>query len=88
MLHRLRRRLPATLCLAALCLAGPLALTGCSGARGPGYGEVTATPIFSTKERFSRIARNIDMEFKMLNEDLDRVLMLRPVSDLTEYNLP
>ena len=79
----------ARLVLAAACLSGTaLATGGCGGARGPAAGEFTATPIFSTKERFTRIGRNIDIELKMLNDDLDRALLLRPVTGLTEWNVP
>ncbi len=80
---------PAHFLLAAACLA-PAAFVagGCGGARGPAAGEFTATPIFSTKERFTRIGRNIDIELKMMNDDIDRALLLRPVSGLTEWNVP
>ena len=83
------RRRARFLAVAALALAGGLVTgtsTGC--ARGPNAGEFTATPIYGTGERFSRIGRNIDVELKMLNDDLDRALLLRPVSGLTEWNIP
>ena len=85
----LLRRRARSLAVAALVVAGGLVAatsTGC--ARGPNAGEFTATPVYGTGERFSRIGRNIDIELKMLNDDLDRALLLRPVSGLTEWNVP
>jgi hypothetical protein len=85
---RLTRRLVASAALVLSAGFGSLATSGCNAARGPAYGEFTATPVFSTRERFSRINRNIDIELKMLNDDLDQLLLLRPVSSLTEWNIP
>ena len=71
----------------ALLVTG-FAGSGCSSAAKPTLPVFGATPIFSAGERYARIGRNWNLETKMLNEDLDRALLLRPTSSLTEYNLP
>jgi len=83
----LPRRLVTTAAGAVLIAAG-LTNGGCVLLDAPRYGEITATPLFSTEERTTRILRNIDLELKMLNDDLDRALLLRPVSGLTVHNIP
>jgi len=45
------------------------------------------TPGYSAKERFQMIAYDESMDQKMCNEDIDRSLMLRPVSLLTQWNI-
>ena len=60
------------LCLTALVA---VAATGC------------ATPAYSSKERGQQIARNWDMEWKMLQDDVDQALLLRPMSTLSRWNI-
>ncbi len=80
--HRVAARLLLIPAIAAALSSASL-LSGCGSA--PIVGD---TPIFSSKERFARISRNWGLELKMLNDDLDRALLLRPVSTLTEWNVP
>ncbi len=80
--HRTLRRL-LVLPLAAVAAIGASSLIGCGSTP-----VVGATPIFSAKERFARIDRNIDLELRMINDDIDRVLLLRPVSTLTQWHVP
>ena len=58
-------------------------LVGCGG-----FSDPLATPVFSTHERFARIQRNFDLEGKMLQDDIDTVLLLRPTSNLTQWHIP
>ena len=76
-------RLMLGLGLALLVTFGGLSMTGCSAFRDP-----LGTPVFSTKERFSRMTRDVGLEGKMLNDDFDRVFMLRPTSQLTPWHIP
>jgi hypothetical protein len=46
-----------------------------------------STPAYSGKERFNMITRNIDMEFKMLQDDIDHALLLRPVSSMSKWHV-
>ncbi|HEX8342139.1 MAG TPA: hypothetical protein VF624_14640 [Tepidisphaeraceae bacterium] len=50
-------------------------------------GEIGWTPAYSTGERFGQIARNWDLEGKQTQDDIDHILLLRPVSQLTEWNM-
>ncbi|MEM1011292.1 MAG: hypothetical protein AAGI46_03620 [Planctomycetota bacterium] len=88
--RRSLRRLAGRLVLTATVAFGGFVtmgtVSGCT--TGPGAGEITATPVFGTRERFSRIGRNIDIEAKMLNDDLDNLLLLRPVTGLTPWQVP
>ena len=47
-----------------------------------------STPTYSSKERFAQIKRNWGLEWQMVNEDVDHVLLLRPASGLTPWNVP
>jgi hypothetical protein len=49
--------------------------------------EIGWTPAYTTGERFGQIARNWDLEGKMTQDDIDRALLLRPVSGLTDWNI-
>lgn len=49
--------------------------------------DVFATPGYSGAERGDLIARNMEMEWKMLNDDVDSLLLLRPMSGLTLWNV-
>ena len=73
--------LAASLLLSGLCVAdigcGPPGLK-------PGIGS---TPTLSREERFTRISRNWSLEYQMMNDDIDSVLLLRPVSGLTEWTV-
>jgi hypothetical protein len=46
-----------------------------------------ATPGYSVNERFQRIGRNWDYEGKQIADDVDEVLLLRPASHLTYWNV-
>lgn len=46
-----------------------------------------ATPAYSAKERSQMIARNWDYEWKQMQDDIDNVLLLRPASHLTIWNV-
>lgn len=50
-------------------------------------GEFGWTPGYTTKERGQIIARNWDYEGKMLMDDIDHALLLRPTSRLTAWNV-
>lgn len=57
-------------------LAGLAAgLTGC------------ATPAYSSRERFQQIGRTWDYEWKQAQDDIDHVLLLRPASRLTIWDV-
>jgi hypothetical protein len=46
-----------------------------------------ATPGYSASERANIIARNIDLEWKMAQDDIDRALLLRPLTLNTDWNI-
>jgi len=50
-------------------------------------GEIGWTPAYTTGERASQIARNWDMEGKMMQDDIDHALLLRPMSGLTDWHV-
>ena len=50
-------------------------------------GEIGYTPAYTTQERFNMIARNWDYEGKQMQDDIDHVLLLRPASRLTTWNV-
>lgn len=79
-----RRFVNRTLCVAALAGSG-LALTLTTGCARPN--EIGYTPTLTAKEHYNAIARNWDNEGKMLSDDVDSVLLLRPQSQLTAWNL-
>jgi len=45
------------------------------------------TPGYTAKERIQMMAYDQNMDSKMCNEDIDRSLMLRPVSLLSQWNI-
>ncbi|GIW76241.1 MAG: hypothetical protein KatS3mg104_1304 [Phycisphaerae bacterium] len=49
--------------------------------------EIGWTPVYSTEERVQMIARNWDMEGKMIMDDIDSALLLRPMSGLTYWHI-
>ncbi len=49
--------------------------------------EIGWTPVYTTGERLDLIARNWDMEGKMIQDDIDAALMLRPMSGLTLWHI-
>jgi hypothetical protein len=63
--------------LALLCLSltGVVMATGC------------ATPTMSASERGQAISRNMGLEWQMVQDDVDNVLLLRPASTLTRWNV-
>lgn len=68
--------------VALLLVAGAASLTGC--ARPGEFGYTTA---YTTKERANVIARHWDNEGKMAMDDIDSLLLLRPQSRLTAWNM-
>ncbi|HEY2587645.1 MAG TPA: hypothetical protein VGI81_18000 [Tepidisphaeraceae bacterium] len=46
-----------------------------------------ATPGYTAEERNQRIARNWDYEIKQASDDFDHLLLLRPSSRLTVWNV-
>lgn len=46
-----------------------------------------STPAYSSKERGQMIARNMGMEWKMLQDDVDEALLLRPMTNLSRWNI-
>jgi hypothetical protein len=61
--------------LVSLSLVAIAAATGCE------------TPAYSAKERGQQIARNWNMEGKMLTDDVDNALLLRPMTTLSRWNI-
>lgn len=69
--------------VALIVVASGLSLaTGCARP-----GEMGYTPALTTKERVNEIARGWDNDGKMMQDDIDSVLLLRPESRLTPWNL-
>ena len=60
----------------------PLMFAGCARPFELGY-----TPAYTTKERINMIARNWDYEGKQSQDDIDHILMLRPASRLTVWEV-
>lgn len=56
-------------------LSGMLSLTACG------------TPGYSAQERNQQIARNWDYEWHQASDDVDHLLLLRPSSKLTIWNV-
>jgi hypothetical protein len=50
-------------------------------------GEIGWTPAYTARERGDMIARNWDYEGKQIQDDIDHILLLRPVSRLTVWNV-
>jgi outer membrane murein-binding lipoprotein Lpp len=71
----------------ALVVCGSMFLAGgCMDSR-IGKVDPLATPAYSSSERGELIARNMELEWKMMNDDIDSLLLLRPVSSLTIWNV-
>lgn len=68
--------------LPVLGLVGVMVGVGCARP-----GELFYTPAYTATERYNMIARNWDNEGKMSQDDIDSVLLLRPESTLTPWNL-
>lgn len=64
-----------SLALLTLMAGASLITTGC------------ATPGYTATENGRYIARNMDYEMKMATDDWDRLLMLKPVTGLTTWNV-
>jgi hypothetical protein len=73
--------LAAVLFLCGLCLPS----SGCVQGLRP---EIGSTPTLSRQERYAKIGRNWGLEYQMMNDDIDSVLLLRPVSGLTQWSVP
>jgi hypothetical protein len=50
-------------------------------------GEIGWTPAYTADERARQIARNWDFEGKQLVDDVDRLLLLRPMTNLSIWHL-
>ena len=50
-------------------------------------GEIGWTPAYTARERGDMIARNWDYEGKQMQDDIDHILLLRPASRLTVWNV-
>ena len=71
----------------ALVACGSMFLAGgCMDSR-IGKVDAFATPAYSGTERGELISRNIELEWRMLNDDIDTVLLLRPLSGMTIWNV-
>ena len=62
------------ICLSLILVAGIFS-TGC------------ATPAYSGHERWQIISRNWSWEAKMINDDIDSLLLLRPMSRLSVWHI-
>ena len=49
--------------------------------------DAFATPAYSGSERGDMIARNMEMEWRQINDDVDHLLLLRPMSMLSVWNV-
>lgn len=49
--------------------------------------EIGWSPAHTTGERMQQISRNWDMEGKMIVDDIDHALLLRPMSGLTAWHI-
>lgn len=49
--------------------------------------EIGWSPAHTTGERMQMIARNWDMEGKMIVDDVDHALLLQPMSGLTPWHI-
>jgi hypothetical protein len=65
------------LVLSMLLFAGPV-ISGCS---------IANTPAYTAQERFSQIGRNWSYEYEQIADDTDHLLLLRPASRLTVWNV-
>ena len=83
----MKQRLPRIGFLAAVLFLSGLCLptTGCVSGLRPEFGS---TPTLSRQERYARIGRNWGLEYQMINDDIDSILLLRPVSGLTQWSTP
>ena len=50
-------------------------------------GEFGWTPAYNWDERTQQIARNWDFEGKQISDDVDHLLLLRPMTNLSIWNL-
>ena len=65
-----------------LLIAASLLGLGCARPNELGY-----TPAYTTRERTQMILRNWDYEGKQKDDDIDMILMLRPASHLTIWDV-
>jgi hypothetical protein len=73
--NRAMKTLTKFMLLAGLAMGG-MFLTGC-----------TATPAYSGDERAAQIQHNISQEWTYIADDTDYILMLRPESTMTVWNV-
>lgn len=69
-----------------VALVGSALASVMSGCARPG--EMFYTPAYTARERYQHIARAWDNEGKMTQDDIDSLLLLRPQSNLTPWNMP
>lgn len=77
---------PQRLPLAVAAVLG-LAFVGMSAVGCARPNEFGYTPAYTSQERGAQILRNWDIEGKMLVDDVDHALLLRPHSDLTDWHI-
>jgi hypothetical protein len=63
--------------VAGLFVASMVVMSGCTA----------ATPAYTPAERFAQIHRNTAFELEANNDDIDNLLMLRPSSQLSIWNV-
>ena len=61
--------------LLAIVAGGMIFTTGCE------------SPGVTSQERFQKIGRNWGWEYEQINDDIDSMLLLRPASHLSEWNI-
>jgi hypothetical protein len=52
-----------------------------------GLGGCLEPPGYSTKQRFDQIGNAMGYDLQMMNDDVDHVLLLRPSSHLSDWNV-
>jgi hypothetical protein len=70
--------------LSLLVLAMLVTSMGCGPRLDRDFG---ATPALSSRERYQQIDRNWDYEGRMIMDDVDSVLLLRPATRLTIWHV-
>lgn len=60
---------------------------GCVDANRLGKFDPLQTPAYSSGERFQMIGRNMEMEWKMAQDEIDDIMMTRPVTQLSMWHV-
>jgi hypothetical protein len=74
------------LALVVLALGSIAMIGGCMDSR-IGKADPFGTPAYDGTERGEQIARNVEMEWREMNDDIDHVLLLRPVTALSTWHV-